>query len=83
MSSNHTYGNQYGAECPYCGETMEYELTEEMYLGYPGELECEHCGKEVEVVSVDMSVDVVLGRKEGAKPCASKPVTCWGGREEL
>ena len=67
MTSKHTYGDQYGAECPYCGETIEYELTEEMCLGYPGELECEHCGKEVAVVSVAVSVDVVLGKKEEAK----------------
>jgi len=66
-SSNHTYGDQYGAECPYCGETIKYDLTEEMWLGYSGELECEHCGKVVEVISVDMSVDVVLGKKEEAE----------------
>jgi Zn ribbon nucleic-acid-binding protein len=80
MESKHTYGDQYGAECPYCGENIRYpwQASNSVYT-----VSCEHCGKEVEVVSVDISIDVVLGRKEEAKPCASKPVTCWGGREEL
>jgi DNA-directed RNA polymerase subunit RPC12/RpoP len=65
MSSNHTYGNQYGAECPYCGKLTHYEINEQLHY-YP-DIECEHCENDIEVVAVDITIDVVLGRKSASE----------------
>ena len=61
MASNHTYGDQYSGECPYCGKLTHYEINEQFH--YHPDIECKHCGEDIEVVSVDISIDVVLGRK--------------------
>ena len=57
---NVTTGDQYECECPACGGTIRdlWDLGNELCSG--STIDCSHCGREIEIVSVEMTCDVTL-----------------------
>ncbi len=56
-------GDQYACECPYCGKIIRdlWDLGAGLCGG--GTLTCDHCGKEVAIVTVETTVDVMLAKQ--------------------
>ena len=59
-----TIGDPYYCECPECGEiiTNLWDFGSRLYEGRS--ICCEHCEKDVRVVSVETSVVIRLGKME-------------------
>lgn len=57
---NRTTGDQYQVECPACGKIIRdlWDLGDGLHDG--ANIDCGHCGTEVTVEAVDITVDVTL-----------------------
>jgi phage terminase large subunit GpA-like protein len=61
MASKHTYGDELGVDCPYCGKwtLCEFNVLEQYYQYYP-DIICENCGEEIDPNELDINVKSLL-----------------------
>jgi len=57
-----TIGDPYECECPVCGETILALWDTGVEQG--DEIECDYCGCDIEVVSIEATYVVTLGAEE-------------------
>ena len=56
-----TIGDPYECECPVCGETI---ALDDWDPEQGDEIECDYCGCDIEVVSIEATYVVTLGAEE-------------------